>query len=84
MIINLTSEQKKILIALKCKDDGKNADAFDSALQGRIDIIHIDTLCGLINLEFMMEGIDEHFEPTQYGIELENLLDAINRPRLAG
>lgn len=40
----------------------------------------IDALCGLINVEFMMEGILPTFEPNEYGLELEKLLDLINRP----
>ena len=43
----------------------------------------IDVICGLINAEFMMEGILPTFEPNEYGLELEGLLDLINRPRLS-
>lgn len=82
MIINLSDTQKKLLITLKSKVGGKDLDVFDAALRGDVEIKAIDRLCGLINEEFMMEGIDENFEPNQYGIELEGLLDAINKPRL--
>ena len=30
----------------------------------------------------VLKGILPSFEPNQYGLELENLLDVINRPRL--
>jgi hypothetical protein len=39
-------------------------------------------LCDLISNEFMLNGIQESFEPNDYGKELERLLDAVNRGRL--
>ena len=41
----------------------------------------IDELCELISNEFLMSGIEENFEPNSYGLELELLLDAVNRGR---
>lgn len=82
MTFSLTSEQRELLVFLKNKSGGMHAIAFESALQGSIDDICMARLCNLINEEFMMEGIDENFEPTQYGRKLENLLDVINRSRI--
>lgn len=47
-----------------------------------MDSSDIGALCDVINAEFMMEGILPNFEPNEYGLELEKLLDVINRPRL--
>ncbi|MDD0973159.1 hypothetical protein [Pseudomonas fontis] len=41
----------------------------------------IDKLCEFISNEFLMNGIEENFEPNSYGLELELLLDAVNRRR---
>lgn len=83
MKIILTESQKNLLKFLQGKLGADSIDAFECALHGNVDVAHIDALCDLINQEFMMEGINENFEPTQYGIELENLLDAINKPRVS-
>ncbi|AYR26761.1 hypothetical protein [Herbaspirillum rubrisubalbicans] len=84
MIVNLTESQKNLLKYLQGKLNDDKTEAFRCALQGNVEMLHVDTLCDLINQEFMMEGIDENFEPNQYGIELEELLDAINKPRVSG
>lgn len=41
----------------------------------------VDELCELISNEFMIGGIEDGFEPNSYGLELELLLDAVNRVR---
>jgi hypothetical protein len=61
-----------MLKKLSCKASKKN----------KLTMNNIDFLCKLINDEFIKNGIDENFEPNEYGHELENLLDEINRPRL--
>jgi len=35
-------------------------------------------LCKVLNEEFLEFGIDEHFEPTKKGLEIEELIDQIN------
>lgn len=79
----LTDRQREIVDRLRVKDAGKNTVAFDNLEQGGMTLSDIDVLCGLINAEFMMEGILPTFEPNEYGLELERLLDVINRPRLS-
>jgi len=79
----LTDRQKEIVSDLRAKDAGKNTAAFDSLEKEEMTFSEIDVLCGLINAEFMMEGILPTFEPNEYGLELESLLDLINRPRLS-
>ncbi|MFM0736923.1 hypothetical protein PQQ51_06725 [Paraburkholderia xenovorans] len=83
MTMTLTDRQKEIVSHLRVKDAGKSATAFDSLENGEMTLSEIDALCGLINAEFMMEGILPTFEPNEYGLELERLLDLINRPRLS-
>ncbi|MFP6562461.1 hypothetical protein WJ542_29790 [Paraburkholderia sp. B3] len=82
MKITLTTRQKNILGVLRTKDSGKNSDIFENLENGYIDPKDIEWVCGIINDEFMMKGIQLNFEPNDYGRELENLLDVINRPRL--
>ncbi len=82
MKLALTDRQRKIISILRVKDAGKSAAAFDHLEDGELTFAEIDVLCGLINAEFMMEGIMPSFEPNAYGLELERLLDLINRPRL--
>ncbi|CAM2198073.1 conserved protein of unknown function [Paraburkholderia kururiensis] len=82
MKLALTDRQREIVRSLRFKDAGKNAAAFDNLEKGEMSFPEIDVLCGLINAEFMMEGILPTFEPNEYGLELERLLDLVNRPRL--
>ena len=42
----------------------------------------IEECCLVLNDEFLLNGIDEEFEATAYGKQIEYLLDIINRPRL--
>ncbi len=41
-----------------------------------------DRLCQAIAKEFAATGLDEDDEPTRRGMELEMLLDEVNRPNL--
>ena len=43
------------------------------------DVLTINKLCEIINYEFLQEGLESDFEPNQYGIDLEDLLDKINK-----
>jgi hypothetical protein len=71
-----------MLKKLSCKASKKNKFFFENAIKNKLTMNNIDFLCKLINDEFIKNGIDENFEPNEYGHELENLLDEINRPRL--
>ena len=82
MNILLTDRQKEIINRLRVNDAGANSIAFDNLESGQMSTENIEALCGVINAEFMIEGILPNFEPNAYGIELENLLDVINRPRV--
>jgi len=82
MNVYLTDRQRKIIVSLRTKDAGKNVAAFDNLEKGEVSLPEIGVLCNAINDEFMMEGIQPNFEPNEYGLELEGLLDVINGPRL--
>jgi len=75
----LTSAQWQLLVAL-CFLAGEFQLALaEKLLHGSLSSSEIDELCELISNEFMMNGIEESFEPNSYGLELELLLDAVNR-----
>ena len=82
MKVLLTGRQKEIIRNLRARCAGKGNIAFDYLEKGEINFSDIGIICDLINSEFMMEGILPNFEPNKYGLELEELLDVINRPRL--
>ncbi len=54
------------------------------ALREELPRADIEAVCQLINDEFLMRGINisPDYSPNEYGRELEQLLDAVNRPRL--
>jgi hypothetical protein len=83
MKMALTNRQKEIVSSLRIKDAGKNEVVFNNFENGEISFSEIGLLCNLINDEFMMKGILPTFEPNEYGLELESLLDLINKPRLS-
>lgn len=51
-------------------------------IQGNLSPYQRGELCHLISLEFARSGLDADREPNSRGLELEALLDVINRPRL--
>ena len=53
----------------------------EKLLNGSLSSSEVDELCELISNEFLMNGIEESFEPNSYGLELELLLDSVNRGR---
>lgn len=76
----LTDRQKTILInVLKDHDTPLWIAKIESESLGHD---RIERLCNLLSGEFHMNGIDENFEPNSHGVEVEALLDVVNRPRL--
>ncbi len=79
--MTLKSKQKDLLfriLAEKTEDssylDGIGSESFPER--------KIDQICNWINDEFMMNGLAGNDEPNEYGLELEDLLDAVNRGRM--
>jgi hypothetical protein len=77
---NLTKRQKAILTKVF---KGKNVPCLIRDIENNnLNFDQIEEACNLLGGEFLMNGIDENFEATSYGIEVEALLDVVNRPRL--
>jgi hypothetical protein len=82
MITSLTDDQLRLLLEL-CRSAGPlQLGLAEKLMNEKISPLEIDELCELISNEFMMNGIEESFEPNEYGRELENLLDSVNTGRL--
>ena len=82
MKTELTARQKAILKSLPLGDLAKTQNMLGELENGRLTVAEIEELCTLINNELLMEGILPSFEPNAYGLELEALLDVVNRPRI--
>ncbi len=82
MSTSLSNDQLPLLLEL-CRSAGPlQLDLAKKLLNEELSLIERDELCELISNEFMMSGIEESFEPNEYGRELEKLLDSVNRGRL--
>jgi len=80
----LTSAQLQLLLAL-CFMAGEHPLALAEKLpNSSLSSSEVDELCELISNEFLIYGIEESFEPNGYGLELELLLDAVNKGRDQG
>ncbi|MEA9393598.1 hypothetical protein SJI19_24275 [Acerihabitans sp. TG2] len=78
----LTSAQWQLLLEL-CSLAGEfQLSLAEKLFYGTISSDEIGELCELISNEFLMNGIEENFEPNSYGRELEALMDVVNRRRL--
>lgn len=44
----------------------------------------IDELVNMLGAEFMRHGLLPSWEPNKYGLEVEGILDIVNRPRVEG
>lgn len=76
----LTDRQKAILIEVFKERD---AARWIAAIQDEsLDFSQIEEACDLLSGEFVSKGTDENSEATHYGLEVEELLNIINRPRL--
>ena len=82
MKISLNDDQEKLLLKLFDSHGIKQFSENDKLTRKNLSKIEIDQLCELISDEFMLNGIEEDFEPNEYGRQLESLLDAVNRERL--
>jgi hypothetical protein len=78
----LTERQCELVRSLSARGDDTQAYLGRKAIEGTLSSSEIGMLCELISNEMMMNGIEETFEPTEYGKELELLLDAVNGQRL--
>jgi len=79
---SLSIRQREILESIQNKLPTDLKQHFENALNNTLTAVEIERLCQLINDEFLMNGINDDYSPNNYGRELEELLDVINRPRL--
>lgn len=82
-IETMTDRQITILRSLRENVSGKDADLLDDVISGRLAVNDIQRVCEIINDEYLMKGIEEDYSPNEYGLDLENLLNTVNAPRLA-
>lgn len=80
----LTSAQWQLLFSLCFMAGAFQQKLAEKLLNGSSSSSEVDELCELISNEFLMSGVKESFEPNSYGLELELLLDAVNRGRGQG
>jgi hypothetical protein len=78
----LTKRQIEILESLQRGGSEHKKELLSRALREELPRADIEAVCQLINDEFLMRGINPDYSPNEYGRELEQLLDAVNRPRL--
>jgi len=81
MKIELTDRQKEIVRSLHAKSSSVDQILLERLLSEGPSLTEIELLCTIINNEFMMKGILPSYEPNAYGLELENLLDLVNKSR---
>lgn len=79
---NLTERQVEILKSLEEKVEAKDMRLLEAIIEGSLPDRDIDAVCQLINNEHLMYGINKSYEPNDYGRELENLIDVVNRSRI--
>ena len=80
--IDLTDRQRQILQSLRERLSEDKSRYVASLLDGNTELSEIDALCRIIDDEYLMAGIEENYEPNDYGRELGILLNAVNMPRL--
>ncbi|MEA9976445.1 hypothetical protein QN382_23505 [Pseudomonas sp. 10B1] len=80
----LTNVQLQLLFALCFMAGEHQLTLAEKLLNGSLSSSEVDEVCELISNEFLINGIEESFEPNSYGLELELLLDAVNRGRDQG
>jgi hypothetical protein len=78
----LTGRQVEILRYLQDKVTSGKRRLLERVLSNTLPKSEIEKVCQLINDEYLMKGIKEDYSPNEYGRELEDLLDVVNRPRL--
>jgi hypothetical protein len=71
---SLTARQVQILETLRNNAKGRDKVLLQSAIGGSLELRDIETVCTVINDEFLMRGIKDDWEPNEYGLELESLL----------
>jgi hypothetical protein len=78
----LSQAQKELLHEVISKRNSRLLSLLSSPDADRLSSQDRSDLCAAVGAEFAETGTDEAGEPTERGLVLEALLDAINRPNL--
>lgn len=78
----LNERQYIIFKSLCLKSNAEDQYLFDKFIEKELDFNEVEKLCSIISNEFLMEGVMPNYEPNDYGLELEGLLDIVNSSRL--
>ena len=77
-----TERQIEILKNLEKKLEPQDMYILTKTIEGSLPKSDIEAVCQIINNEYLMRGINDSFNPNDYGKELEILIDFVNRPRI--
>lgn len=81
MTIELTQVQRNIVERVF---KGRDPSFWIAAIQAQnLNFDEIEEVCDLLSGEFLMNGIDRNFEANNYGKEVQDLMDIVNRPRIS-
>jgi hypothetical protein len=81
MATTLSDRQKEIVKSLF--SNGTAQSVIQKVLTEQLSFSEIENVVNIIHREFSMHGLLPNYEPNEYGLELEALLNIVNRPRLA-
>jgi hypothetical protein len=73
----LNRDEHKLLRELVSRRDDSALPLIDSLLERRLTQDEREILRGLVADELVEQGLDEHDEPTAYGLQMERLIDAL-------
>jgi hypothetical protein len=80
MAIKLSDRQKEIIVRLY--GEAAAHSLVQRISSERLSFAEIEKVSLRINEEFLMHGLGLNYEPNEYGLELDALLDTVSRPRL--
>lgn len=78
----LSSDEQTLLLDVVRRWRGDDDALLAAVTSGELSREQRSELCEIIGAEFAESGLDLQSEPTKYGLRLEQLLDAVNRPNL--
>lgn len=82
MGIQLNERQVSLLSNILASSDKSNLMVLDSLTNNLFAPIERQILLGLVEEELTAKGFGPDSEPTSYGLELEALIDVLNRPNI--
>lgn len=80
MATNLSNRQEEIIA--KLYGTASAPSLVQRILTEQLAVAEIEDVSLRINEEFLTHGLGLDYEPNEYGLELDALLEIVNRPRL--